>query len=248
MHAPTLTLILDGDVPLDLFARSMRNFQRLIDALTREVGGKGEVVWVVDELVGGATATIRGETERLEDAERVANAFAVVGKSLERGEVIPYSPQVAHAARSLASVLNGKITAIRFETGDSTSIVTTNVVDHDSPYLAAYGAVEGRVETIRSRGRKTFTLYDSLNDLAVICALRPDQSELVRGAWDRLVRVEGWVKRDPKSGRPIEINSVESITILPEVVPGSYRRARGVAPARPSDEPIASVFRRLRDA
>jgi hypothetical protein len=114
--------------------------------------------------------------------------------------------------------------------------------------VPAFGAIEGRVETLRSRSRLSFTLYDSLDDQAVTCYLRPEQQELVRDAWNRRVVVEGWIKRDSTTGRPVEINQIERITILPEVVPGSYRRARAILPALPGAEAPEVVIRRLRDA
>lgn len=249
MPETTLTVALGGDVPLDLFAISMQRFRQLIDALTQEVSGKANIAWIVDELAGGsAIATIRGKAEQEEDVERVVKAYAAVGRALERHEVIPYSTQVADAARSLTSVLNGKITSVRFETGDEASIVTTGVPNRSQAHLAAFGAVEGRIETLRSRRGKSFTLYDSLDDLAVYCSLRPDQGALVRDAWEKRVIVEGWIKREPTSGRPVSINPVENVTILPELSPGSYRRARAVAPAGPGDEPPEALIRQLRDA
>jgi len=184
----------------------------------------------------------------VEDVERVVRAYAAVGRALELREVIPYSSRVANAARRLTSVLNGEITSIRFETDSDAATVTTGASDQSRAYLAAFGAIEGRIETLRSRHRLSFTLYDSLNDQAVYCSLRPEQAELVRDAWGRRVVVEGWVKREPSTGRPVEISPVENITILPEVVPGSYRRARGIAPA-PADAPSTKdLIRRLRDA
>jgi hypothetical protein len=249
MTNTTLTLALNGDVPLDEFAHAVQDLWNLVNALTQEVSGKSEVAWFVDELAGGsAIATIRGEAEQAEDVERVVHAYAVVGRALERHEVIPYSPRVAKAARSLTSILNGNITSMRFETDSVASTVTTGAPDQSRAYLSAFGAVEGRIETLRSRRRLSFTLYDSLNDQAVFCTLRPDQAELVRDAWGKRVIVEGWVKREPVSGRAVEIGPVESITTMPESAPGSYRRARAIAPARPNAPSTEEVLRRLRDA
>jgi hypothetical protein len=249
MTDTTITLALNGDVPLDDFADGIREFWRLVNALTQEVSGKSDIAWFIDELHGGsAIATIRGEADQVEDVERVVHAYAVVGRALERNEVIPYSPRVAKAARSLTSLLNGNITSIRFETETVTSTVTTGAPDQSRAYLSAFGAVEGRIETLRSRHRLSFTLYDSLNDQAVYCTLRSEQSELVRDAWGKRVIVEGWIKREPVSGRPVEISPVESIITLPEVMPGSYRRARAVAPPRLDAPSTEEAIRRLRDA
>jgi hypothetical protein len=245
----TLTLVLGGEVPLNQFTESMQNFRQLIDVLTQEVSGKAKISWIIDELAGGsAVATIRGEAEQLDDVERVVRAYSVVGRALERHEVIPYSPRVTDAARKLTSVLYGTITSIRFETQSDEATITTGAADQTRATLAAFGAIEGRIETLRSRRRLSFTLYDSLNDQAVYCLLRPQQAELVRDAWGRRVMVEGWIKREPTTGRPVVINPVERIRILPEVVPGSYRRARAVAPAPPGGPRSDVVIRRLRDA
>lgn len=249
MSETTLTVVLDGDVPLDLFAESIQRFRKLIDALSHEVSEKAGIAWIVDDLSGGsAVATIRGEAEQVEDVERVVRAYAAVGRALERHELIPYSKTVGDAARSLTSVLNGSITSIRFETDDDASTVTAALPGQSRTFLAAFGTVEGRIETLRSRRRKSFTLYDALNDQAVYCRLRPDQADLVRDAWDRRVIVEGWIKRQAITGRPTEINPAENVTVLPEVVPGSYRRVRAISPARPGDPSPEVVIRRLRDA
>lgn len=245
----TLTVVFGGDVPLDLYAESMLRFRRLVDALTQEVSGGVAIDWVLDELsAGGAVATIRGKAEHVEDVKRVVQAYATIGQALERHEVIPYSPKVARAAEALASVLNGKIASIRFETPSTAATVTAGTADQGRAYLAAYGAIEGRIEPPRSQRSLRFTLYDSLNDEAVKCLLYPEQAELVRDAWSRRVMVEGWIKREPTSGRPVEVNPVEAITVLPDIVPGSYRTARGVAPARPDAPSTEEVIRRLRDA
>ncbi len=249
MTETTLTLVLGGEVPLDRFAESMQGFRQLIEALTQEVSGGAKIAWVIDELAGGsAVATIRGEAEQIEDVERVVRAYAVVGKALERHEVIPYSERVAKAARKLASVLDGNVTSLQFETETETATITEGTPGQPRTYRVAFGALEGRVETLRSRHRLSFTLYDAINDEAVYCLLRPEQTELVRNAWGRRVIVKGWIERDPASGRPMKIDPVEGITILPEVVPGAYRRARAVAPAPPGAPSSAEAMRRMRDA
>ena len=109
--ATTLTVMFGGEVPLDLFAQSMHNLQKLIEALAQEVSGRASITWIVEDLAtGSAIATIRGESEEKEDVERVVRAFAVVGKSLERNELIPFSSRVEIAAHKMTYVLNGKIT------------------------------------------------------------------------------------------------------------------------------------------
>jgi hypothetical protein len=249
MSETTLTVVFGGEIPLDLFIQSMDRFRKLVGALSSEVSGNADISWVIDDLASGsAIATIRGESAEPADVERVVKAYAVVGRSLERGATIPYSPQVVHAARSLTAVLNGSVTSIRFETADETATVQTSTAPAARANLSAFGTIEGRVETLQSRHRLSFTLYDALNDRAVSCFRTPDQRDLVRDAWDKRVIVEGWIKRDPVTGRPVEIGPVEDVVVLPDVTPGSYRMARAIAPARPDAPSAEDAIRRLRDA
>lgn len=249
MAETMLTLELDGSVPLGLFADSMVRFRKLVDTLTSEVSAEASIAWTVEELSGGsAIATIRGEADELESVERVVRAYVVVGRALERAEVIPYSRRVADAAHDLTRVLNGKITAIRFEAGDDSAVVTTGDLSRPRARLSAFGAVEGRVETLKSRKRKSFTLYDSLNDLGVRCLISDLDEDLLRRAWNKRAIVQGWVTRDAESGRPLEINPVESIEIMPDIEAGTFQRARGIAPAVPGSLSPEETIRRLRDA
>lgn len=114
--------------------------------------------------------------------------------------------------------------------------------------IGAYGSIEGRVETLTSRRGVGFALYDLFLDRAIRCHPEPDQANIVRDAWHRRVIVSGWVRRDPASGRPVKIDPVQSIELVPDVEPGSYRRARAVAPVSDGDEPSHVAIRRLRDA
>lgn len=250
MSDRNLTLTLGGQVPLGLFAETMPRFQRLIDLLTQEVSRDAGIAWVVEELtVGSTVVTIRGEAEHLEAVERVGRAYTVVGRALERHQVIPYSPQIAQAAQSITQVLDGQITSIQFEALTEVATITAGVsTDQAGGVIGAWGSVEGRVETLTSRRRLGFTLYDSRNDRAVSCHLNPEQADLMRPAWGHRVIVQGWVRRDSTSGRPVSINPVRSVEVLPEVEPGSYRRARGVAPAAPGQPAPEIPIRRLRDA
>jgi hypothetical protein len=250
MKHTTLTLALGGDIPFDEFTKTMERFHRLVDLLTQDLGRNAQITWIVDDLlIGSAVVSIRGEAEQDEAVERIARAYAVIGESLEHNQPIPYSPPIVQAAKSLTKVLNGQITSIQFEAGGSVSTVTSTVpVEQAAGLIGAYGSIEGRVETLTSRRGLGFTLYDLLYDRAIRCHLEPEQADEVRDAWDRRAIVSGWVRRDPASGRPVMINPVHSIELMPDVEPGSYRRARAIAPAGASDEPLHVVIRRLRDA
>jgi hypothetical protein len=250
MTSSKLTLALGGDVPLELFAQTMRNFEHLIELLSKEMGEGLPVSWLVDDLSSGsATITIRGEAMDTEVIERVSRAYTIIGRSLEEGEPIPYAPSIARAAENITKVLNGKITSIQFEAGDEVATVTAGISsDQAVRLLGAFGSVEGRIETLSHRNWLGFMLYDFLNDRAIRCYLAPNQTEAVRNAWGRRAIVRGWVRRDPLSGRAVTINPVHSIEIVPEVERGSYRQARAVAPAGPDESSPEAAIRRLRDA
>ncbi len=245
---PTLTLALDGEVPLDLFAEAVRGFQELVDALSDDVG-QDAMPWVLDDLeFGSATMVVRSEAGATEPVQRIQKAFAAVGRSLEHHEAIPYSQRVASAARRISSVLNGRITSVRFEAGDETATVTSGADSPARSVVSAYGSVEGTVESASKRKRVRFTLYDFLNDRAVACYLAPNQSDLVRDAWGRRVLVRGWLTRDAVTGSPIRVSPVETVEVLPDVEAGSYQRARGVLAHMFDEEAPEAAVRRLRDA
>lgn len=249
MPATTITIALDGNIPLDIFAEGMQRFQKLVKVLSDEVSGSDAIDWYIEELASGsAVATIRGEAAFVESVERVVRAYSAVGRALETGETIPYSKQVADAARHMTSLVKDPVESIRFQTDTETATITPGAPRQQPAYLGAFGAVTGRIETLRSRGRLSFTLYDELDDRAVHCSLHPGQTELVRDAWGHRAIVEGRIKREPITGRAIEIAPVERITTLPDAVPGSYRHARGIAPAEAGEPSTEVVMRRLRDA
>jgi hypothetical protein len=106
------------------------------------------------------------------------------------------------------------------------------------------------VQTLSSRGGLRFTLYDTLNDRAVSCYLAEDfDQEHMRDVWGRRAIIEGWVKRDATSGRPLTIRRVSNVVVRPETEPGgSYREARAAVPLSDSTLLPELVIRRLRDA
>lgn len=237
MVGDTLTLALEGDVSLRDFAAVVLRFRELIDVLSAEIGGDAAIDWVVENLeTGSALMTVRGESEETEAVERVVRAYQVVGTAVERSEPIPYSRRVRDAVHGITKVLNGRITALRFETAGYEATVTgPTPIAAGAVERYAYGAVEGRVETLTERNTLRFTLHDSIHDRAVACYLSEERRETMRDAWGKRAIVEGWVTRDASTGRPISVREVRSVTILPEVPAGTYRNARGASPRKPED-------------
>jgi hypothetical protein len=246
----TVTLVLSGEVTLRDFSIAISRFWGLLSALTSEVVPEAEIEWIIAELsVSSASATARAlGTE--DSVESTIQAFEQVGIALERSEDIPFSPKVRKEALGLIEIINEKIHSIIFETANLDAIVQrTPGIDTrklEIP-LEAYGSVEGRVQTLSSRGGLRFTLYDIHHDKAVSCYLMPGYEEIMRDAWGKLARVEGWIRRDPTSGRSLAVRKVKKVTVLSEGAKSDYRQARGVAPTASKETP-EDLIRRLRDA
>jgi hypothetical protein len=252
----TVTLALQGEtVTLEQYAVGVEGFARLVDALAREAGAS--VRWEVEDLeMGSAITTARAVSSngtRPEDIERVTHAFLRVGQALENREPVPFSGEVQKAADAVAEVLRLGVEAIRFETAEAEAVVTnvgsqgTPVLSPPQPVPSAFGSVRGRVQTLSNRRTLRFTLYDLLTDRAVSCYVAPEQQELLRDIWDKRAEVEGFVSRDPWTGRPLSVRQVRDIRVLPELEPGAWRRSRGAAPRRKGDPRAEDRIRRMRD-
>lgn len=249
MAKDNLTFELSGEVSLRVMADGFQQLNRLIGALAEEVSRRAEIRWIVDDLrPGSAVVTIRGESSDIDAVDRVVTAYGLVGASLARGEAIPFSERVQSCAREIMSVLDRQVTAIRFETPESEwTVLSPTAKPRLARPVAAYGAVEGRIETLTKRRGLRFILYDTLHDKAVACYLDQGQEEMMRGAWGRRAIIEGWVSRDPLTGLPSSIRQVSHIELLPDTARGSYRNARGVLPFDPTALPAEQRIRRLRD-
>jgi hypothetical protein len=262
MAQDTVTVVLSGEVSLDNFAEAIVHWKGLIDSLADEVLRGKPVRWVVSHLeAGSAIATVRGIPQgdaAPDDVERVTRAVLRVGQALESNEPIPFSQRVRTEAQALVSVLNGEIDSIRFETAEADATITSTswpkavaaepAVEPIGWHGTAYGAVEGRVQTLTNRGSLRFTLYDTLHDRAVSCYLVERQQEIMRGSWGKRAVVEGWVTREPATGRPVTVRQVSAVTILPEEDPSAFQQARGALTGTGNTELPEITIRRLRDA
>lgn len=253
----TVTLALTGEVTLTDFAKAIDHLRGLVQALSKEVAQAPDLEWTVDDLSSSsAIATIRGHG-KADQVDAVVKAYERVGSALERGQRPPFSPSVVREAEGLVEVLNGRIQAIRFETAERDAVIRSRQLvpltvpaiaerqADPSPAEGAYGAVEGRIQTLSSRGGLRFTLFDLLHDRAVSCYLGSEQEDIMLNAWGKLAVVEGWVRRDPLTGRPETIRKIRQVIVLPEGGPKDYREARGVIPLRGSSP--EEIVRQLRD-
>jgi hypothetical protein len=250
MAKNTVTLALNGEVPFDEYTDAISHFRTLVNALSAELGVGDMVEWFIHDLqAGSATVTIRGESEKPEETERVIDAYTNVAKALLGGNPPAYGTPVVRAAAGITRILNSRITSIRFETADVDIVITsTPTITTTETVRTAIGTVEGRVQTLTERKSLRFTLYDGLHDRAVSCYVREDQREVMPDWWGKRAIVEGEVSREIESGRPIAVRKITRVQTLSEVERGSYLAARAVAPMRPGSPLPEEVIRRLRDA
>ena len=248
-----VTLALDGEISVADFAKAVAAFDGLVRALTDAVAPHSDMQWMIERLdTSSAVMTARAESADTDEVESVTQAFSVVGRSLSTSEPIPYPPLVEQHARSIASLIDGRIPDVRFETSRATHVVDTvpgiglSVVREKT--MTARGAVLGIVQTLSNRHGLRFTLYDIIFDKAVSCYLRENQEEMMRDVWGKRAIVEGTVTRDPDRGRPLAIRQITNVELSLEPVRESYRTARGIARTSPDAETPEDVIRRLRDA
>lgn len=250
MANDNLTIKLDGEVTLEDFAQAMQLFRKLVGALTAEFGRGTRITWLVDDLrPGSAATTVAAVAEKVEPVERVVHEYTVLGKALERGEPLAFPDRIVKPARGLTSMLGPRIHAVHFDTPeDGATIVSPTHRARPVRPKGAFGAVEGRVETLTRRKGLRFILYDAIHDRAVSCYLQEGQEDLMRDIWGKRALVEGWINRDPLTGMPNTVRWITELRTLPEIGPGAYRRARGVLQADPEGIPPETAVRRLRDA
>jgi hypothetical protein len=258
MANDSATLSLLGDqVPFAAYVTAMDHFRGLIDALSAELAARVSIEWIVEDLTrSSATTTIRGEATGLDgtaSVERVVSAYDSLAATLEKGELTGYAPRIVKEVSGLTGILNGKVEALVFQSALRETVIRKrerpgSIGWQPTPAVEAYGAIEGRVQTLTSRGGLRFTLYDMLHDRAVSCYVTEGRDSLLRDIWGKRALVEGWISRDAKSGRPLAVRQITSITELPERGPGSYRDARGAVPLKPGGLLPEVAIRRLRDA
>jgi hypothetical protein len=253
MPGDTITLRLSGDVYLDDYVKAVQKLDSLVKALGKDVAGSVEVDWSVDDLAAGSAATtLRGlakEEEQQPAVEKIVRAYEKVGLSMEGGLPIPYSEEVAEAARGITQVLDGRIDEILFETDETEAVITTALAGGSRRSrigVFSFGAIEGRVQTLSSRTGLKFTLYDVFGR-GIPCHLREGDEDMMRDAWDKWVVVEGRIRRDA-AGKPISIRDITEVVEREPGAPGDYRKARGVLRVGPNAPSPEEAIRRLRDA
>lgn len=252
MPSRSVTLHLDGAPTVGDYAAALSALQELLAAISARVARGVQIDWVIANLkVGSAITTAQGEADDAAAVEKATEEFLNTGHAMREALAVPdtYRPAVVR----LKSILNGRVPLLRFETADDDVTIPPDAVQdvpvpsqptEPTPML---GAIEGRVQTLSSRGSLRFTLYDLAFDKAVSCYLAPGQESLMLDAWGRIAVVEGTVKREAKYGRPLTIRQVSRVHVKPEAEPFAWRAARGALQGF-GDEPAEVTIRRIRDA
>lgn len=259
MQKSTATIALMGDVVLPDFAKAVQAFSTLMNALSAEVAKSARAEWTVQSLeISSAIITTRGysiaDPEDFDSIERVVDSYEDVARSIQDGKEIRYSKRVQTAAGDLVTLIDGKISSIRFETEDIDAEVFSPTlagnIGHHLEASAELGSAQGRVQSMSSRGILRFTLYDSNDDHAISCYLREGSENAMRDAWGKLAIVEGLVRRNPVTGLISTIREVDgrAITVLHD--PDSrkdWRQAIRCAPAKNGSISPEEAIRRMRD-
>ncbi|HUC58890.1 MAG TPA: hypothetical protein VMA95_15925 [Streptosporangiaceae bacterium] len=245
----TITVALDGpEIPLPSFATAVSALNQLLKALSAEVAKESKLAWDVESLeVGSTIATVRGRVLEgdPEGTILVSEAYEAVAEALARRAVIPYSLRIRRPARQLAGLLKNHVTAVRLETPQRDFTIHAGPSEPQTRLVPAFGAVEGRIQTLSNRGSLRFTLYDTLEDHAVSCYLSPGNEDMIQQLWGQLAIVEGDIRRDSLTGRPNTIRRITAVTPIEVLGAGAWRGARGALPW--DGIPAEQAVRQVRD-
>lgn len=243
------------EVTIQKFHAAVTRFQSMLKALSTEIAGsRAQIDWVLESLeIGSALQRYQGIARRPEDVSKVpeiADEFEKLTKAYARGERPLASDALREKTEHLLELIDKETPYLRFETRDEDAKVEAGISAGSAKLNETeskdLGAVEGRVQTLSSRGSLRFTLYDLIFDKAVSCYLNEDQREITTGIWGRLAIVEGLVTRDARTGRPYSIRQVTNVELLDEVDVKAYLRAEGIAPSLSNLSPEDAI-RRIRD-
>lgn len=252
MARETVTLALNPgtDIGFGAFAEAVAHFDKLLKALSEAVAGRAEpVAWRFGKVAAGsAVVTVDAEHPK---APAVARDYLRVGRALDGHGDMPHGERVRVPAEGLAAMLGDGVREIRFQTSEDDVVLRAGAPLHGGPVVVplrpALGAIEGTVEVISRRRGLHFNLYDSLHDRPVACYVGEEHADLMRDVWGRRVIVGGLVSRDAERGWPLAVREVTRIEPVPDVAPGSYRKALGAIPRQPGQPRAEEAIRRTRD-
>src|SRR5262249_46580164 len=84
MADETVTIALNGDVPIDQFATAIVHWSAMIALLTEHISPGAKAEWIIEDLQpGSATTTIRGEATDSAVLRPVRRAVVAIGRDME---------------------------------------------------------------------------------------------------------------------------------------------------------------------
>lgn len=237
MVARSFTIQLDGTVSLGRLTAALDAWQSALSAIAENIGQSHILGIKVDDLSVGS-ALVQVEVEF--DAEEIASAFSQdynrVGVQVRDGNILDFPANLKKPVKNLreAALMDG--TSGLTLSSDEVDILIRPDAWRESQFVGpsrrvqteAIGVVIGKLQSLTSRSALKVTVYDIINDKAVRCVLTDEQHELARDLWDSDVIVEGLVRRDPVTGRPLSIRDVRSIKPTQSRVDNyAWMKARG---------------------
>lgn len=233
-----VTFILDDELTLEEFTSAIVEFNSILENLTKAVSKDIKIKWILNGLNFGSAQTVAKGCYENEAQENIVHQtvekYEQFSEDIFNGNIMNYPTELRKSASKIID-LSDRI-PIRFETEDKdvylykpqkkiTKIALNNIEDLIPD--KTYGSVRGRVESISSRKELRFVLYDAVYDKAVSCYLKPEQKEQMRTIWGSLAYVEGTVKRDIHTGRPLTIRDITIIEKIEEIERDEWREAIG---------------------
>lgn len=251
-----LTIALDGEVTPRALAEASAAFAELLDALLEENARGVPLHWVITDLhhgSGNATAELRAFDKK--DAKwvpQVIQGGKRFAEEAQRSAPPSKSSRLTLLRERFARLPqdNDRLTRVRLETADSDFLLAGRPRPGGEAvpqYPLAFGSVTGRVQAMSNRGSLRFTLYDLNDDKAVSCYLdeSKDAEREMLDLWGKVVEVEGYVRRDPVTDRPLYVRGIAKVNR--REVEGSWREALGAAAGFLGEERSEDVIRRIRD-
>jgi hypothetical protein len=250
---PELTLALDGEVSARDLASSAAAFAGLLEALTQAGAPGAQIDWIVTDLrSGSAETTALARPVDVKDPRWISNVIDGshhFGDAMESGDIdFPGAPRLRAVAEELRGLVRGNLIRVRFESPERDFVLVGKqpLAAIDPGFkVRTFGAIRGRVQSMSNRGTLRFTLYDLAKDKPVSCYLANGQEENMLEHWGKFVEVEGWIRRDPETGRPLTIRDISHIEKIHPT--GSWRHALGAAQGYLGSENSEDVIRRGRD-
>lgn len=249
-----LTIVIDGEVTARDLADSASTFAELLERLAAQVVPSAKVEWIITDLRPGSShQTVRARThdpDAQQHLGRIIEAGHRFASSMESGEFDrrPDAPLADVAAR-FKLLVHGSVVRVRLESPTADFVLAGSPrLAQDAPAvkLVSFGSVRGRVQAMSKHRSLKFTLYDVNDDRGISCFLSEGAEDQMLGLWGKLIEVEGDIRRDPDTGKPLTVRNITQIYAVPQS--RDIREAFGALRSFLGGETAEQIIRRSRDA